>query len=400
MDDIQLGSRQAFPTLKPLIYLNHAAISPPSLPVQKAISSVVESYSRDGMQAVLHWVEQRENLRAKLANLIHAHPKEIGLSSNTTSGLIHIAHSIQWKKKDKIILFKGEFPTNITPWQQAANRCSGSIDYIDLNSFRRNIDQGLSQLEQLLKQGRRLLAVSAVQFQTGFAMPLREIGSLCKKYNCYFVVDAIQACGVVPIDVKKMNIDFLSCGSHKWLMGTEGCGFIYINKDYLEDLKPQTAGWLSHENGLGFLFDGPGHLKYNRPLQKTPSVFENGAMNAIGFAALEAGVDAILTLGVSTIYDHVQQYNDRLEDTLCELGYQSHRSVDSSFHSGILSFSHPNRVFTMAFVQLLEKKKLSCTTPDGYLRFSPHWPNSLDELPLIQSIFESLDDEESPTATT
>ena len=390
MNTIQIGSRSEFSKLEPPIYLNHAAISPPSQKVMSQSLAVLNSYARQGVGAVFQWIEQRESLRHKIAGLIHAQPEEIGLCSNTTSGLVHIAHLIPWKKGAKILLFKGEFPTNITPWQQAATRCSGELVFIDLDFLRTHPEECLQIIEKHLSEGIDLLACSAVQFQTGFQMPLEALGILCKKVGTLFAVDAIQACGIVPIDVQKMNVDFLSCGSHKWLMGLEGCGFVFVNADYFELMQAQTAGWLSHEDGLSFLFDGPNQIQYDRRLKKNASVVEHGAMNALGFAALETSLDSLIHLGISDIFDHVQAYHDRLETIFVSNEFVSYRAPQQNCRSGILSFRHPHICANAKLSQLFLDKGISCSTPDGYLRFSPHWPNSLEELDVIDRLLPEI----------
>ena len=390
MNTIQIGSKAAFPTLEPRIYLNHAAISPPSRQLIQKSMVVLQDYAKQGVGAVFKWVEQREVLRQTLANLIHAKPDEIGLCANTTSGIIHIAHLIPWQQGARVICFKGEFPTNVTPWQQAVKRCNGEVIWIDLKQFTENPENALTEVEAALKTGATALACSAVQFQTGLRMPLESIGKLCKKYSTLFSVDAIQACGIIPINVQKLNIDFLSCGSHKWLMGIEGCGFVYINERVFKSMSPQTAGWLSHENGLSFLFDGPNLLQYNRPIKRNASVVEHGAMNAIGFAALAASVEDIMRLGVTNIYRHVQQYHDGLEEICVSHGFTSVRATCPDQRSGILSFKHRKLQITSRLADLFLNRGISCSTPDGYLRFSPHWPNGLNELEEINQILAEI----------
>jgi selenocysteine lyase/cysteine desulfurase len=391
MNDIKIGSRLLFPNLEPLVYLNHAAVSPPSTPVIEASKVVIDDYARKGINAVGTWIEQRERLRKKLAELINSSPSEIGFCANTTGGIVHVAHSVRWRKGDKVLLFKGEFPTNVTPWQQAMERCNGEVMFMDATMFHSDPEAAIKKLSELLSKDIRLLACSAVQFQTGFYMPLEEIGSLCAASGTLFAVDAIQACGVLQIDTKKMNVDFLSCGSHKWLMGLEGCGFIFINQDQFSKITPQTAGWLSHEGGPTFLYH-PDKLSYDRPIKKNASFIEHGAMNAIGFAALEASLDVIVTIGRAKIYNHIQKYHNHLESIMNNAGFESHRPVPGR-RSGILSFKHPKIEINERILNLFLKKGVSCSVPDGYLRFSPHWPNSTDELDHVAEIIQNIVDE-------
>ncbi len=106
----------------------------------------------------------------------------------------------------------------------------------------------------------RLVAVSAVQFQTGLSMPLAEIGALCRAHGAELCVDAVQAVGVVPMDVEALGLDYLACGAHKWLLGLEATGFLYVRRERQPSLRPALAGWLSHEDAVSFLLEGPGKL--------------------------------------------------------------------------------------------------------------------------------------------
>ena len=241
---------------------------------------------------------------------------------------------------------------------------------------RREEDQAL---RAILEQGIKLVAISAVQFQTGWRMPLEEIGALCREHDARLFVDAIQAVGGVPFDVEACNIDFLASGSHKWLMGPEGAGFVYIRQERFEELTPRHASWLSHEDALLFLFEGPGELRYDRPIRKQANFVEMSAANTLGYAGLEASVDMILELGVEEIFAHVSAYLDVLEDRICEeLSLISARSRHEAHRSGILSFEIPPEIANKELGDTLVKRGIVASTPDGLLRFAPHWPNDAE----------------------
>jgi cysteine desulfurase/selenocysteine lyase len=235
----------------------------------------------------------------------------------------------------------------------------------------------------------RLVAVSAVQFQSGLRMPLEEMGRLCQRYGAELFVDAIQALGAVPLDVDRCQIDYLSAGSHKWLMGMEGLGLLYVRPERAKALVPRTAGWLSHENAEAFLRFGPGHLRYDRPFKVDARMVEGGSQNVLGCAALEASLESVLSLGVEKIFAHVQRYHDALEPALKERGFSSWRSADVAQRSGILSATVPPGIDPVALWLRLVDAGVACALPDGLLRLSPHWPNSLDEVPHIVRTLDS-----------
>jgi selenocysteine lyase/cysteine desulfurase len=287
------------------------------------------------------------------------------------------------------VLFSGEFPGNITPWLRAAELFHLEPVFLPLAGFEAADGDGLARLEDELRRGARVVAVSAVQFQTGLRMPLAEIGALCRAHGAELAVDAVQASGVVPIDVDAAHVDYLACGAHKWLMGLEGAGFLYIRKERLQALRPAVAGWLSHEDAVAFLVEGPGKLRYDRPIRRRADFVEGGNVNAAGLSGLEAAVDLIQQIGVEKIYEHANAFNDPLEAGLVERGFESLRSPDAARRSGILSVRPPAGVPVVRLHEELTTLEIACSIPDGLLRFAPHWPNTIDE---VEQVLLSVDE--------
>jgi len=274
---------------------------------------------------------------------------------------------------------------------QAARSYGAEPVMLDARRYRTDAEGALADLEDALAKGARLVAVSAVQFQSGFRMPLAAISERCRAVGARLFVDAVQACGVVPIDVRAEGIDYLAAGSHKWMMGLEGAGFVYASREAAEELVPRTVSWLSHERPADFLLEGGGKLRYDKPLRSTIDVLEGGNLSAIGFAAVEASLDLLQWLGIETIYDHVQRIHDALEPRLVDLGLRSLRARDEASRSGSLCFEAPSDVDVVAVHRELGRLGIACALPDGLLRFSPHWPNAVDETEQVAlSVEEAL----------
>lgn len=379
----ELGSRALFPDLGPRAYLAHAAISPPSTVVQQAISSRMSSFASQGAAAFSGALAERDEAREGLAKLIGADADEIALIQNTTDALRTVAFCVPFAEGERVILFEGEFPANVTPFQQAAKLFGLELEMVPLAPFMESLDSGLAALETALKKGARLVSVSAVQFQTGLRMPLKRMSDLCHAHGAELCVDGIQACGATPIDVEGMGIDYLACGGHKWLMGIEGVGFLYVRKTAAQRLVPRTAGWLSHEDGLDFLFKGEGYLRYDRPIRRDLRWVEGSALSALGVAALNASVALLNALGVEHIYAHVNAYLDALEPQLVALGCRSVRHTDPAARSCTLSVRPPEGADASAVYERLLHLGVSVSVPDGYLRFAPHFANAQDEVPFV-----------------
>jgi len=388
----ELGSRALFPDLEATAYLNHAAMSPVSRPVRDEMVRCIEDLGRRGLGAYFDWFEQRQRLKAKLGTLIGASASDLALVPSTTRGIVDVAMCFPFRAGERVIVFSGEFPTNVTPWQRAAELFELDVVMLSADAYRRDEEQALEELtRELALGGVRVVAVSAVEFQTGYRMPLRAMADACHAAGAELFVDAIQALGVVPVDVEADAIDYLVCGSHKWLMAVEGIAFVYARARCAERLVPRVAGWLSHESPVSFLLEGEGQLRYDRPVRRSIDFLESSSSSTVGCAGLEASVDLLLQLTPPAVFAHVQRYLDLLEPALSELSFESLRANAAEGRSGILALTPPRGVDVMALAKSLQDAGISCTAPDGRLRFSPHWPNHGDEIaPVLAAVKTSL----------
>ncbi len=379
----RLGDRSLFPRLEARAYLAHAAISPSSVAVEDAVWRFVSDQARSGVSAFMVWKRQREVLRQQVAALIGARGEDIAFMGNTTQGISAIAVSLPWRAEDRVVLCRGEFPTNVTPWLQAARAHDLVPVWLDAPDPLRPPGDFLDRLSAALAGGARLVALSAVEFQTGVRLPLGEIAAMCHQHGAELFVDAIQAVGACPVDVVGDGVDYLAAGSHKWMMGLDGAGLLYVAPERIAALRPLLAGWLSHEDGLGFLGQGAGHLRYDRPIRARADMFESGMANAVGLAALGASVELLAALGIDAIFGHIDGYNAALHEGLCARGFHSLRAALPEARSGILGVIPPDGVDVIALHTALADRGVVTSTPDGVLRFAPHWPNPLVEVPLV-----------------
>jgi selenocysteine lyase/cysteine desulfurase len=385
----RLGSRDLFPELATKVYANHAGVSPLSLRVRRAVDDLLTVYACQGASAVSATLAVRSRLRAAVARLVGARPDEIALTSGASHGLLAIALSFPWKPGDRFVVFQGEFPANVAPWLRAAKLFGLEPLFLDARDLAGDGELGLVAIDRALRRGARLVALSAVQFQTGARMPLAAVAELCARHGAAVCVDAIQAVGVLPFDVKSLGIDFAAGGAHKWLMGIEGAGYLYVREDRIAELRPALAGWLSHEDPVSFLTEGrEGLLRYDRPLRIRADVFEGSSAASASFAAFEASIETILSLGVPAIHEHVSTWCNLLEPALRERGFEVLRAADPARRSGILSARAPAGVDARRLRDALAKAGVAVGIPDGLVRFSPHWPNSLEEIDVIA---EALD---------
>ncbi len=392
----RLGDRTLFPALAARAYLAHAALSPPSAPLRASVDAHLDALATHGAGAFGGAVAQRERVRTKLASMINASVREIALVPNTSLGVTHVAMAFPWKPGDRVLLFKGEFPANVTPWQRAAALFGLDIAWVDADLARTDPERFLAAVDAVCAGGVRVVAVSAVQFQTGLRMPLRELSERAHRVGAALCVDGIQGLGAVPVDVERDGVDAYAAGGHKWLMGVEGAGMLYLRADLARTLRPHLAGWLSHDDAFGFLLRGPGLLSHDKGFRDDAGLVEGGTPSAAGYAALEASLDVLLGLGVANVYAHVNAYLDGLEAALVERGFRSLRGANAGQRSCILGTIPPTHDAPWWSKELADRGVMT-SCPDGVLRFAPHWPNDLArELPAVCDAVDSAR-EESPS---
>ena len=386
----QLGSRALFPELRPSVYANHAAISPLSMPVVATMHRAIADYAAHGIAAITPWAEDRNALRQELANFFDVEAHTLGFVQNTTTGVRAVALGIPWQVGDRILIFDGEFPANVTPWERAAALYGLELVSMPVDRFRLDPEGAWADYQRHLDGGIRLVAVSLVQFQTGFCAPVPEMSRRAHSAGAEFFVDGIQAAGSMPVSLAGLDVDYFCGGGRKWMMGPEGAGYLYVHDRCVEQLRPVLAGWLSHENPLDFLGSGPGLLKRGRPIRRSADFVEGAALNVVGYAGLRASLRLISELGAGNIFAHIQKWHNLLEAALVERGFRSLRAADPAGRSGILSFLPPADLTAASLASMLMKTGISAGNPDGVLRFAPHWPSSLEEPELVVEAISKL----------
>jgi len=379
-----VGQRDTlFPDLKSRVYWAFAAIAPLAMPVRVAVDGWLARLACEGAPAFAAGLEARERLRAELAGLLGGEPSSYGLLHGTTAGFVALAQSLRWRPGDRIALFDDEFPANTVPWREAAHSHRLGIDVIALAPFATAPERGLANLEASLRRGgTRLVAVSAVEFQTGLALPLREIGEVCHRYGALLVVDAIQAAGIIPLDLPALGVDLAIGGAHKWLLGTDGAGWIYVAPSVRDQIGTAMAGWLSFAGGPRFLFE-PGRLHDKREYAPAPQIFEGGSTSTAAAIALLEGVKLCRAATPAAGFAHVQALHDRVEPQLLALGFESERTHFAAGRSGTLAARPPRGMSLGALQGALARRGVVITIPDGRLRLAPHFMSTVAEAEVL-----------------
>jgi selenocysteine lyase/cysteine desulfurase len=355
---IPLWERYAeeFPVRKNLIYLNHAAVAPLCRRASEAMRDLAADCLHFGSLHYDHWLATYDKFRKSAARLLNASPAEIAMVKNTSEGIATVALGLDWKAGDKVVAFTEEFPANLYPWK----RLEAKGVHVEWLSY---LDP-LERIDEACK-GARLLAISFVQYLSGFRADLNALGEICHRNGCIFFVDAIQGMGAFPIDVEKCRIDALAADGHKWLLGPEGCGVLYIRKELQDRVDPVEFGWTN----VAHYGD---YASRDMSLRPDAGRYECGTLNTIGAFGLNAAMEFLLEVGVDEIACAVRGLGDQLAKGAEALGYEIKGKRTPENASGIVTIRKPG-VESQMTVKKLKENGIIAAPRQGWIRLSPHF---------------------------
>lgn len=360
---VQARYRDEFPVTNELIYLNHATVAPLCRRAAEAIKHLADDVCGFGSLHWDRWMDAYQGLRRAAATLINASPGEIAIIKNTSEGVSTVALGFEWKAGDRVVAFQEEFPANYYPWKRLEKR-GVQISWLSIYDPLEKIAEAIP--------GARLLTVSFVNYLSGLRMNLEAIGEVCRQHGCFFFVDAIQGMGVFPLDVEACHIDALAADGHKWMLGPEGNGVLYVRRKWLDAIEPVEFGWTNPANYADY---GSRDMK----LRADAGRYECGTLNTAGCFGLRAAIEFLLEVGVENIAREVLALTDQLAAGIRRKGYQVMLERTPETGSGIITFRHPS-VDCRAIVAELKRNRMLAAPRQGWVRMSPHFYISPEEI--------------------
>jgi selenocysteine lyase/cysteine desulfurase len=358
-----LDYRHFFPVTKNLIYVNHSGVGPLCLPAARAMERLTRDALDHGSLHYAQWLDTYNGLRRAAARLVNGTPEEIAIVKNTSEGIATVAMGLDWRAGDRIVAFSEEFPANQYPWRRLEAK-GVKIEWLSAGDSLDRIDQAA--------RGARLLAISFVQFLTGFRADLVQIGEICRRHSAIFLVDGIQGLGAFPVDVQAANIGALAADGHKWLLAPEGCGILYISQALQEQVEPVEFGWT---NVVGY--DDYG--RRDMTLRPDAGRYECGTLNTVGCYGLHAAIEFLLEVGIENIAPVVQALGDQIAAGVGRKGYEVLGTRTPENGAGVVGF-RPEAIDNGAIVPTLRAHPIISPARPRRVRASPHFYITPEEI--------------------
>lgn len=361
--------RSLFPAANKYTYLNSAAVSPIPLTAIEAVNVQLNDVATNGTRNFNDWVATKGRARTLLASMMNVRDEQVAFVRNTSDGFASIAAGLPWKTGDNIVSFAGEFPSNFYPWRRIRDEYGVELRLASEHSGRIDLDELIAMIDA----NTRIVAISAVQFASGFRADLTRIGQAARAVDALFCVDIIQGLGAMPFDLPAQLVDAACGASHKWLCAPEGCGFIFLSDRARERVKPILTGWISVETPWDF-------ADREQPFNSTALAWESGTGCSALFYGLEQSLKLLIDAGASNIERHLTGLTNQLCDGLAGKNYELMSSRVDGERSQIVCIKHREGIHPNAIAAELEAQNIIVSPRGDRLRIAPHFYNNSGDI--------------------
>jgi selenocysteine lyase/cysteine desulfurase len=358
-----------------VVHLNHAGFAPMCRAARDAGVDVLDRMMQ-GSAVDSALLPLYDGARASYARLVGCDGADVSFFQTAAAAISQVAFGLSLEAGDEIVRVDQEYPSNAYAWHRAAERAGGRVVVVPSGS-RLTID--IERLIAAVTPRTRVLALSSVQFQTGAAVDLAPVVAACHRVGAVVCVDAIQSLGVMPFDMRRLDVDYVCGGTHKWMLGPLGHGFLCCDAERRARLTPLLHGAITY----GLPADP---VDVTRPARTSAQRFEPGTPLVIGAVAGAAAIDELLAVGIARVHGEALALADRVVDGARARGCDVLSVTEGAARSPIVTFVPRGNVAMLA--RRLADAHVSVAERAGGLRVSPHVDNGPQH---VDRLFEVLD---------
>lgn len=378
MTDLGALAAAEFPWTRDATYLNSASTGPIPERTRRAVDEFnrkrATPYLLPDADLFAIFTESRE----LIARMLNADPAEIALASNTSYGLNLAARALPLAPGDIVLLSDKEFPANVYPWL-ALRKDGITVEVAPVTA------EGWPDEAHLLERIRdprvKVLAVSLVQFSSGYRVDLAALSAATRATGTWLVVDGIQGVGIGELDLRRTPVDILSAGAQKWLLSPWGSGFTYVRRELISKVDPMYVGWTAYEGTDDF----SRMTEYSPAFRGDARRFEMITLPFQDFAGMNVSLRLLLDIGVERIAEHVRA----LHQPLLEWARERRVRVTSpvgAHGSAILCLALPDSAAAHA---ALREARIYTSLREGAIRISPHLFNTSHDMSRVRDVLDA-----------
>lgn len=289
--------RSEFADFEDVTYLNMATQGPIPLASARAAHAAVDCKKLPHTIPEEGYFGLPDRIRELLAKILHADAAEFALTTGASSGLIAIAHAIEWAPGDEVLLARGEFPAHPATWRPLES--AGRLKVVTVEPRGRFVDA--DDFIARITPRTRLISASLVRFDNAARLDAPKLAAACRAAGAFLLLDISQCAGAVPMNLKELGADFAVCAGYKWLLGPYGTGFLWARAGVMDSLRPGPLYWMAvegarnfHSLGMDTALPVPGARRWDAA--------ETG--NFFNLAAMEKSLEFVLRVGVEQVWHH------------------------------------------------------------------------------------------------
>lgn len=377
------------------IYLDNAATTIPRPEVFEAGRKYIDKLSGPVMSSyeLIDWTSAiAEKARVNVANMLGCGTHEVAFQKSTSQALGTVVGSLPLEAGDNVLVCDIEYQASTACWHPRADNLGIEIRKVETDKKVVTVDDYSRYIDKHTKA----ILLASVQEINGSRADVAKISELAKKHGIYLIVDGVQEIGEMNVSVKDMGVDFYCSGGKKWIGNPFGMGFMYVNEELLDRIKPPYYSYIDTIVPSKYYDDEPtvqAYLAYledparspfdSFDMKKNATVFESGGYdNYIGLAGLGKAVEVLDNYGFDNVERTNLKHTHMLIDGLQRLGLNVTSPLDEQNMSAIVTFSlgdlsTGNISRERELIEFLYKRdifvSLRCAAWTGGVRVSPHW---------------------------
>lgn len=365
-----------FPVTRASVFMAHAGVAPLTHRAAEAITSYAKRCAAENQEADWVWPEVLAARKAA-AGLLGCSSSEVSLIGPTALGLSLVAGGLPWAMGDEVVYYADDYPANVYPWTGLAEQGVYATRLRPPGPGRITWDV----VEEALSDHTRLVALASCHFLTGYRIDIEEIGRRLRERGILFCLDGIQTLGAFSTPAE--YVDFMAADAHKWMLGPNGSGILYVRQAVREELKPMLRGaWNVHSPH----FIAQDTIQFEKGGRR----FEPGTLNLFGIFGMKASLEFLAELGAPAISRQLLSLRRRLVEGLETAGFDviggegdPLGAFPEDASSSITSVSYPGADMKEVAGRLaaggIQVSLRTDRDGHGFIRISPHAYNTDEE---------------------